>query len=265
MRPRTFIRALSVLLFSLPGAWAAELELRCKLEQNQYICSQETDPDAEETPNEAVAEGPNTSLVTCKPYSDNVSFAPFNKDGAIGTHYFGSKEECEKAISMQSQGWICTRGPGNGLSSPFNIKEGKDGGEFYLNGLDECLRAIQNVKGDLICAAGWSRTSFIAWDFKQGHYVENHSNGSLDSCNQRINSGKAGEKAHVVEAALHDCSHVRMDEPGGSMEHVAVRDQGTLPICAAETVAQVTDAWRFANGDTNYDFQTSGLYAALLA
>jgi hypothetical protein len=42
-----------------------------------------------------------------------------------------------------------------------------------------------------------------------------------------------------------------------------VRDQGDLGICYAETAAQMTDAWRFTHGDTNYARQTSAFIVAL--
>lgn len=60
-----------------------------------------------------------------------------------------------------------------------------------------------------------------------------------------------------------DCSPIRMDYKGGSMEHVHARSQQDLGICFAETGAQVADAIRFSRlGDTRFNFQTSAVDVA---
>ncbi|MCM2323149.1 MAG: hypothetical protein NDJ90_07780 [Oligoflexia bacterium] len=87
--------------------------------------------------------------------------------------------------------------------------------------------------------------------------------GSASEAAKKKAQETSAEETRIVGRELHDCEEVRLDGPGGSMEHVAVRDQGELPICFGETAAQLTDAWRFTHGDTDYDFQTSGLIAAL--
>ena len=40
-----------------------------------------------------------------------------------------------------------------------------------------------------------------------------------------------------------DCSSLRLDAPGESMERVPVRDQGLMGICYAQTAATMADAW----------------------
>mgnify|MGYP001560862862 CR=1 FL=1 len=59
------------------------------------------------------------------------------------------------------------------------------------------------------------------------------------------------------------CSQTRMDGPGGSMEHVPVRDQGQFGNCYAHAAAQMYDAWRFSHGDQRFDHPSSGLMAAI--
>jgi len=54
------------------------------------------------------------------------------------------------------------------------------------------------------------------------------------------------------------CSTVRLDLPGGSMEHVEVRNQRQIGSCYAHTAAQIYDSWRFRHGDTDYGHQSSG-------
>lgn len=58
---------------------------------------------------------------------------------------------------------------------------------------------------------------------------------------------------------------INLNDPGGSMEHVAVREQGHFEICYAEVAAQMADAWRFSHGDKEYAFQTSAMTLALQA
>lgn len=61
-----------------------------------------------------------------------------------------------------------------------------------------------------------------------------------------------------------DCTNVRLDAPGGSMEHVQVTDQGTLGICYAHAGALLVDSWRFSHlNDVHYDHVTSAYYAAV--
>jgi hypothetical protein len=68
--------------------------------------------------------------------------------------------------------------------------------------------------------------------------------------------------AHSVFDAGCD-STVNLQEGGGPMEFVRVRNQGTENECYAEVGAQMVDAWRFSNGDTNTAHQTSGYVLAL--
>lgn len=63
--------------------------------------------------------------------------------------------------------------------------------------------------------------------------------------------------------AAEDCDPIRLDEPGGSMEHVPVLDQGELPLCSMAAAAQALDAWRFSHGDKNYQTKTSFTHLAL--
>jgi len=48
--------------------------------------------------------------------------------------------------------------------------------------------------------------------------------------------------------AAEDCSEVRLDAPGGTMEHVPVRDQGNLGDCYAVAEAELVDAYRKSHG-----------------
>jgi hypothetical protein len=62
----------------------------------------------------------------------------------------------------------------------------------------------------------------------------------------------------VTAATADDCTDVRLDGFGGSMEHVEVRDQRQIGSCYAHTAAQMYDAWRFMHDETNYEHQSSG-------
>jgi hypothetical protein len=58
-----------------------------------------------------------------------------------------------------------------------------------------------------------------------------------------------------------DCSPIELDKPGGSMEHVVVRDQEQIGSCYAHTSAAMYDAWRFRHGETeasDYENFSSG-------
>lgn len=50
-----------------------------------------------------------------------------------------------------------------------------------------------------------------------------------------------------------DCAPIRLDAPGGSMEHVAVRNQRSIGSCYAHASAQMYDAWRFAHEEQKKD------------
>ena len=74
--------------------------------------------------------------------------------------------------------------------------------------------------------------------------------------------------AHADSIKESDCGKVRLDEAGGSMEHVPVTDQGDLGICYAHAASELVDAYRFSHeppkGDQEHDFLTNPLAAALL-
>ena len=78
-----------------------------------------------------------------------------------------------------------------------------------------------------------------------------------------FNDSKPREKIPSNVPVNIACNDVRIDSPGGAMEHVSVRSQGDLPICYAEAAAQCVDAWRFSHGDKNFKHQTSALVAAI--
>ena len=59
-------------------------------------------------------------------------------------------------------------------------------------------------------------------------------------------------------AAADYCSPVRLDAPGGSMEHVEVHNQRQIGDCYAHAAAVIFDAWRFHTGDREYFKQSSG-------
>ncbi len=64
-------------------------------------------------------------------------------------------------------------------------------------------------------------------------------------------------------AANSDCSSVRLDAPGGSMEHVGVRLQYDQPICYAESGSELADAWIFSHGEDSTYSRSSAIEAAL--
>lgn len=59
------------------------------------------------------------------------------------------------------------------------------------------------------------------------------------------------------------CPDVRLDSPGGSMEHVPLVDQSQLGTCYAHAAVQLLDAWRFSHGDKNFTRLTSPVYSAI--
>lgn len=66
-----------------------------------------------------------------------------------------------------------------------------------------------------------------------------------------MNSG-----ALPLALADEDCSPIRLDDPGYSMEHVQVRDQKLIGDCYAEAAAQIYDAWRFLHQSKYYERQS---------
>jgi hypothetical protein len=44
------------------------------------------------------------------------------------------------------------------------------------------------------------------------------------------------------------CGGMRLDAPGGPLEHLPVMDQGPLNICYAYTATELADAWRLSHG-----------------
>ena len=64
--------------------------------------------------------------------------------------------------------------------------------------------------------------------------------------------------AHSDELARDACSPIRLDDEGGAMEHVEVRNQQQIGSCYAHTAAQMYDSWRFTHGDEYYERQSSG-------
>ena len=65
------------------------------------------------------------------------------------------------------------------------------------------------------------------------------------------------------QASAENAATLRLDRTGMSMENVARRNQLNLGDCYGHASAELVDAWRFSHGDRNYDFQTSGVFAAL--
>lgn len=66
-----------------------------------------------------------------------------------------------------------------------------------------------------------------------------------------------------AQDASASCSEFRLDEPGGSMEHVPMRDQRDLGTCFAYSGSDLVDTYRFTHGDTHYDKLSSPLDAAI--
>src|SRR5688500_12242896 len=73
----------------------------------------------------------------------------------------------------------------------------------------------------------------------------------------------AGLPANADPAIVERCSQIRLDSKGGSMEHVRVRDQGSIGNCYSHVAEQMVDAYRFSEGDRDYEHVTSGLEVSL--
>lgn len=67
----------------------------------------------------------------------------------------------------------------------------------------------------------------------------------------------------VASPALgYQCEPMRLDQPGGPLEHIPVMDQGKgVNICYAIIASQMVDAIRFSDGDRNHNHLTSLLAA----
>jgi hypothetical protein len=61
--------------------------------------------------------------------------------------------------------------------------------------------------------------------------------------------------------AADDCSYVRLDDPGGSMEHVHLRNQ-LVGDCYAYAAANLVDAFRFSHGSRDYNRPSIPDYSA---
>lgn len=59
-----------------------------------------------------------------------------------------------------------------------------------------------------------------------------------------------------------DCAEIRLDAPGGSMEHIQGRSQA-FGTCYAESAVELFDAWRFSHGEDNHQDQSSAVELAL--
>lgn len=55
-----------------------------------------------------------------------------------------------------------------------------------------------------------------------------------------------------------ECGEVRLDDVGGAMEHVKVRNQRAIGSCYAHAAAQLYDAWRFRNADMEFEHSSAG-------
>lgn len=65
------------------------------------------------------------------------------------------------------------------------------------------------------------------------------------------------------QAAAQDCNPVRLDEPGGTMHGMPIRDQDSTELCYSYVAAQMVDAHRFRSGDKNKSHMTSPLALAV--
>ncbi len=61
------------------------------------------------------------------------------------------------------------------------------------------------------------------------------------------------------------CEPMRLDQPGGPLEHIPVLDQDGSNMCYAFVASQLVDAYRFSHGDSNDQHLTSPLAAAVFA
>lgn len=78
-------------------------------------------------------------------------------------------------------------------------------------------------------------------------------------------SNTAQSKTLIVSGHAHreDCGDVDLDRKSGSMEHVAVRNQGSTSFCMYNSIAQLNDSIRYSQGITNYKNVTSAEDLAL--
>ncbi len=227
------------------------------MENSSYVCKQVV---ATPTPPKT-----DDSVVSCETHSDGIAYIPKMKSKHIGQYYFESKAACENAISSAANGWICIAGSTVGSASAYSLKKEHSYGEFYFHSVEECQQSLSTANKDFICSAGPNENLFVPYDIELNRVAARKFTASISECGTLISSGEAAKSKTEKnsESATTDCSSVRLDDAGGSMEHVAVREQGSLPICYAEVAAQMADAWRFTHGDTNYSFQSSALFAAL--
>ena len=54
-----------------------------------------------------------------------------------------------------------------------------------------------------------------------------------------------------------ECSEIRLDKEGGSLENVPVLDQGSTNTCYSQAASVMVDAWRFKHEDKDYNHLTS--------
>lgn len=209
------------------------------------------------------------TTVHCAPQTDG-TFSPADSlNLPLGDYGFSSQQECQNAIQFQASQLVCNGGPYAGAAQAFSLKSNFKIGSTYYSSLGDCLKAIQGsiaAGNGLLCNNGFEH-SYVLYDLKTGHFLDrDFHDGSIDDCNQAIQSPAVlAERVQEapIPATVGDFSTLRLDAPGGSMEHVAVRDQRSMPICYAEAVAGSIDAYRFTHGDTNYGFQTSAIFIAL--
>jgi len=71
------------------------------------------------------------------------------------------------------------------------------------------------------------------------------------------------ERALYAAYSSSNCQYLRMDEAGGTMEHIPVMDQGDTKFCFSYAATQMVDAYRFSHGDGRLYHKTSPIAAAI--
>lgn len=200
--------------------------------------------------------------VTCVSDKTGKMYAPSYEGRTLGLNYFENKKDCQEATQSASSGFLCVSVDGSPVI--YSLKKKASIGEYPFEKLSDCTKSVKAIKNNFVCTEG--RKYNAIYDLEKNRFVNRYYQNSLDECIAAASKDELKQARNEVIAPkdIHNCETMtRLDSFGGSMEHVAVRDQGDAPICFGEVAAQMSDAWRFSNEDTNYDFQTSGLIASL--
>jgi hypothetical protein len=181
----------------------------------------------------------------------------------LGEWCYSSRAACDVAIRNAPSGMICSTGEDVDQQIPIRIDDQSPVGNFYFSSPGDCEQALKHAQGSLVCGNVDSENSTIAvFDANGGDLYEDGTLGSLKDCVARIAKLPREELLPINKAPARAVTgEVRLDGAGGAMEHVSVRDQDDLSDCFAMSAVELTDAWRFSHGDSNFAFQSSGIVA----